>query len=87
MKTSLTLESLWFNNSLRNFFFRKQAWETLEDLVANSSLSDKDTLEHLDDYYNDYDLDDVEEMFYSESVEYIANDCGLALTDDDESDK
>lgn len=84
MKTSLTLESLWLNNSLRNFFFRKQAWDTLEDIVANSSLSDKDTLEHLDDYYNDYDLDDVEEMFYNESVEYIANDCGLALSDDDE---
>lgn len=79
MKTTINLEQIYFNMSLKNFFFRDQSYNTLEELVNRSTLSDEDTLNHLDEYYQDIDLDDVEEMFYSESVEYIANDCGLEI--------
>lgn len=79
MKTTINLEQIYFNMSLKNFFFRDQSYNTLEELVNRSTLSGEDTLSHLDEYYQGSDLDDVEEMFYSESVEYIANDCGLDI--------
>ena len=86
MKANVTIENIWFNASLRGFFFRDQSFNTLEALVNKSGLSAQETLEHLDSYYNDYDLDDFEEMCYSESVQYIADDCGLTLANDDENE-
>ena len=82
MKANISIENIWFNSSLQSFFFRSQSYNTLVDLVNRCEMSEYETIEHIDEYYENSDLDDVEEMFYNESVEYIANDCGLTLNDE-----
>ena len=79
MKTELTMAQIWTNESLSDFFFRKQAYNTLEEMVARSADSDLQTIEKVDNATNNMDIDDVEEIFYSESVEYCANQFGIEL--------
>lgn len=87
MKANVTIENIWFNSGLRNFFFRDQAFKTLEDLVNRSELSERETIEFLDAHYEDYDLDELEEMFYNDSVEEITSDCGLTLEEEEEENE
>lgn len=84
MKAEVTISNIYWNNSLSNFFFRKQALSTLEELVKRSAMSGQDTLDALDDATEDMDVDDVEEMFYSESVEYCADEFGIELEEEEE---
>ena len=79
MKAEVTISNIYWNKSLSNFFFREQAYKTLEELVKRSTMSGQDTLDALDEATDDMDVDDVEEMFYSESVEYCANEFGIEL--------
>lgn len=84
MKAEVTISNIYWNNSLSNFFFRKQALSTLEELVKRSAMSGQDTLDALDNATEDMDVDDVEEMFYSESVEYCADEFGIELEEEEE---
>ena len=47
-------------------------------------MSEQDTLDALDNATEDMDIDDVEEIFYSESVEYCANEFGIELEDEED---
>lgn len=88
MKAEVTISNIYWNKGLCNFFFREQALSTLEELVNRSTMSGQDTLDALDDATEDMDIDDVEEIFYSESVEYCADEFGIELEgDDDEEDE
>lgn len=69
---------------MSDFFFRDQALSTLEELVNHSTMSEQDTLDALDNATEDMDIDDVEEIFYSESVEYCANEFGIELEDEED---
>lgn len=77
MKATITLQQLWFNATLLNFFFRKQARETLEELVkrvgADKSEAEfkdlADRIEDEDTYGGDLNL--FEEDCYDETVEYL----------------
>lgn len=77
MKATITLQQLWFNATLLDFFFRKQARETFEELVkhvgANNSEAElrdlADRIENEDTYGGDIYL--FEEDCYNESVEYL----------------
>lgn len=84
MKAEVTIEQVWLNKSLSDFFFRDQAYNTLEELVARSSMGDLDTIYHLNDATDGMDIDDVEEMFYSESVEYCAEEFGIELEEEED---
>ena len=86
MKAEVTMSQIWFNKSLRDFFFREQAYKTLEELVKRSTMSGQDTLDALDDATDGMDIDDVEEIFYSESVEYCADEFGIELEDKEDED-
>lgn len=79
MKAEVTMSQIWFNNSLSDFFFRDQAYNTLEELVKRSTMSGQDTLDALDEATDDMDIDYVEETFYSESVEYCADEFDIEL--------
>lgn len=79
MKAKITISQIWLNESLSDFFFRKQAFNTLEELVAKSADGDLQTIEKLNDATEDMDIDDVEETFYSESVKYCAEVFGVEL--------
>lgn len=86
MKAEVTISNIYLNNSLSDFFFRDQAYNTLEELVKRSAMSGQDTLDALDNATEDMDIDDVEEIFYSESVEYCADEFGIELEEEEDED-
>ena len=72
MVASITLEQLWFNTTILDFFFRKQARETLEELVERvggrkSEAKFNELAERIEDVYVG-DLDVFEEDCYNNSV-------------------
>ena len=79
MKAEVTISNIYWNKGLSNFFFRDQAYNTLEELVSRSVMNGQDTLDALDDATEDMDIDDVEETLYSESVGYCAEVFGIEL--------
>lgn len=87
MKAEVTISNIYWNKGLSNFFFRDQAYETLEELINRSTMSGPDTLDALDEATDDMDIDDVEETFYSESVEYCAEEFGIELEEEEEEDE
>lgn len=86
MKAEVTISNIYWNKGLSNFFFREQAYKTLEELVKRSTMSGQDTLDALDNATEDMDIDDVEETFYSESVEYCADEFGIELEEEEDED-
>lgn len=86
MKAEVTISNIYWNKSLSNFFFRDQALSTLEELVNRSTMNQRNTLDALDDATEDMDIDEVEETFYSESVEYCAEEFGIELEEEEDED-
>lgn len=86
MKAEVTISNIYWNKSLSDFFFREQAYKTLEELVTRSTMSEQDTLDALDGATDGMDIDDVEETFYSESVEYCAEEFGIELEDEEDEE-
>ena len=74
MTTTITLQQLWFNATLLNFFFRIQAIDTLEEIIdltgARESESRFNELsEAIEGYY--LCLDEFEEDCYNLSAQEI----------------
>ena len=86
MKAEVTISNIYWNNGLSDFFFRSQAYKTLEELVSRSAMSGQDTLDALDNATEDMDIDDVEETFYSESVEHCADEFNIELEEEEDED-
>lgn len=86
MVANVTISNIYWNNSLRNFFWRTQSMDTLEELMSRSTMSDDDILELLDEQTELSDNDDVEEDFYSLSVEELADNYGIELEEEEEED-
>ena len=86
MKAEVTISNIYWSKSLSDFFFRSQAYETLEELVSRSAMSGQETLDALDDETDNMDIDDVEEIFYSESVEYCAEEFGIEFEDGEDEE-
>lgn len=83
------MSQLYFNDSLMSFFFRDQAKRTLEELMNRASEPGSYVLDDVEDYVDeqmDGDLDTLEEMFYEESVEDIAEVIGIELEEDEEDE-
>lgn len=86
MKAEVTISNIYWNKGLSDFFFREQAYNTLEELVRRSKQSDRETIDALEDATDGMDIDDVEETFYSESVEYCAEEFGIELKDEEDEE-
>jgi len=86
MKAEVTISNIYWNKGLSNFFFREQALSTLEELIKRSATDGALTLGELDDATDGMDIDDVEETFYSESVEYCADEFGIELEEEEDED-
>ncbi|MCR5270573.1 MAG: hypothetical protein K6D91_06100 [Prevotella sp.] len=86
MKADVTISNIYWNAGLKNFFFRDQAFSTLEELVKRSTMGGQVTLNALDEVTNDMDIDDVEETFYSESVESCAEEFGIELEEEEDDE-
>lgn len=82
MKAYISISTLWYNGRLMDFFFREQAKKTLEELVNASALSTDRTLAILDIDTDEEDLYEIEESFYTQSVEQIAEEYGIELSDE-----
>ncbi len=88
MTANLSISNIYWNRSLANFFFRDQAYKSLEELVNGSKESGQEVLDKLDTLTEDEDIDDVEENFYSQSVETLADMYDIELdNEEDEEDE
>ena len=65
MTAELSMSQIYYNPSILNFFFRKQAVETLEE-VLNAFPSVGEGLDALETTFED--VDDMEEVLYSEDL-------------------
>lgn len=87
MKAEVTMSQVYHNpKTLMNFFFRTQAEETFEELM--SKVTDTETaLNRIDELFDD--LDEVEEILYSESMKTIIMCFGLEdlIEDDDDEEE
>ena len=87
MKANVTIEQIWFNEKVRNFFFRTQSYKTLEELVYKSNDSVENTLKALDAQTENEDLDDFEEDLYNYSVEELADIYEIELLGEEENEE
>ena len=87
MVANVTFSNIYYNNSLRNFFWRTQSMDTLEELMSRATMDEDDILELLDEQTETEDIDSVEEDFYSLSVEELAENYGIELEEEDEDDE
>ena len=78
MKAEIDFKTLYNSEVLLDFFFREQAKDTLSDLLKASDSTNYDIVNAIDSATEDWDLDDVEEEFYSESISDIINDLNLS---------
>lgn len=86
MNAEITFSQLYWNCSLMGFFFREQSKLAVEDLMAR--VEDPQTaIEKIDEFASDCELDDIEEMFYNDDVEDLAETFGLELRQDGDEDE
>ena len=86
MKIDIDFYTLYVNKRILDFFFRQQSEDTLEELLNRAKKETKFVLDNIDDYafYNNLEADGIEEMFYNESVEWIARELGIELEEEEE---
>lgn len=77
MKAKFTFSYLFCHESLKDLLFRSQATKTAEELIAASNSCYDDILNAIDESTEDFDVDDVEELFYSSSVSEIIEELDL----------
>lgn len=85
MKAEITFSQLWYNPSILGFFFRSQSEKTLEELMNRTSLSSDAVCDSIDTYADNYevDLDTIEEMFYNDSIEELAEEFEIELNEEE----
>lgn len=77
MKTEITFSQLMADNSLMNFFFRKQARITFKELLDSVEESSTEVFSSMESYSED--LNEIEEIFYNNNVEEITEIFSLNL--------
>ena len=85
MKAEITFNQLYWNPRILNYFFRTQAENTLNELLDRANDRQR-AVEQIDEFAerNYDDLDDLEDLFYEDSVETIAHLIEIELQDEDE---
>ena len=88
MKVEIPFSQVWHNSSLLNFFFRHQSKKTLEEFMDRVTVTTDEALDAIENYADLYclELDDIEEMFYEDSIKDIAEQLNIELIDDDDDD-
>ena len=83
MKAQLSISNLYYNKSLLNFFFRTQSEEEFNNLFTRVEEEREDVFNAIETYSDD--LDDIEEMFYSDSIDEIISNLGLTAIEEEEN--
>lgn len=87
MNVEITFRDLDNSKNVRGYFWRTQAEETLEELLERSSIGREETLDSLDAQTSYDDMNDIEESFYTDSVEDLADRFGIELEKEDEDEE
>ena len=77
MKAEISISTLYYNQSVLGFFFRTQSENTFNELFEAVEESEEIIFSAIENYSDD--LDDIEELFYSESVADLCDILGLTL--------
>ena len=85
MKVEITMSQLYSNNRLLKFFFRTQSENTLNDLLDSVEESNRDVFYSIENY--SIDLDEIEELFYNESIEELIYIFGLTKIEEEEEEE
>ena len=85
MKAELTIKQLYYNSSIMNFFFRTQSENTFNELIEKCTESNDEILNAIENYSDD--LDTIEEMFYNDDIEEIAEALGLTIEEEEEEEE
>lgn len=83
MNAPIFITDILDSENLSDYFFRDQALDTLNELLERA-IDYNDALSILDRETENEELDDIEEMFYSDTVEELARYFGIKLKDEDE---
>ena len=88
MKAEITFGQLYHNNSLMDFFFRQQSKNTLDELMKRVD-SPMQAIELIDSYVddNDIDADELDEIFYNDSIEDISEMFGIELNEESDEEE
>ena len=78
MNVQIALSEIYYNYGLRNFLMREQAYNTLNELISKNGDEDF-VLNRIDEYADECgsDVDEIEEMLYSDDIEEIAETLGI----------
>lgn len=82
MKAEVTISQVYYNHSLLNFFFRTQSENTFKELFESVEEDNTEIFNAIENYSDD--LDEIEELFYNESIEDLCEIFGLTLISEDE---
>ena len=75
MNAQVSISQLYYNKSILNFFFRSQSEDEFNNLFDSVEEEREDVFNAIENYSDD--LDNIEEMFYSKSIEEIISNLGL----------
>ena len=81
MRVEVTMSEVYYNCTLLSFFFRNQAKETFKELFESVQEDSSEVLNAIENYSDN--LDEIEELFYSESIEDLCEIFGLTLISED----
>ena len=86
MRLEISFKALYNHRAVFDYFFRGQSERTLEELISRADENIQSILDAVDRYADehDYNVDDIDEMFYEDSVEEIAWELGLILKEEEE---
>ncbi|MGN1157950.1 MAG: hypothetical protein ACI4TK_17390 [Agathobacter sp.] len=72
-----------------NFFFREQSLNAIEELFKRAKRDGGELEEIIEDYVdsNDIDIDCLEEMFYDMDIDELAEEFGIELDDEEETEE
>lgn len=84
MKAEVSISQVYYNHSLLNFFFRTQAENAFNELFESVQEDNREIFNAIENYSDD--LDEIEELFYNESIEELCKIFGLTFISEDEDE-
>lgn len=85
MKAQLSISNLYYNKSILNFFFRTQSEEEFNNLFDSVEEEKEDVFNAIENYSDD--LDYIEEMFYSDTIQEIISNLALTAIEEEEEEE
>lgn len=85
MNAQLSASNLYYYKDLLNFFFRAQSKDEFNNLFDSVEEDTEEVFNAIENYSDD--LDEIEEMFYNDSIEEIISNLGLTAIEEEEEEE